>query len=278
MNIPTIGVVRGLFDVFVPGTFLLLNLILVVSLLPFTEQVTVDYIEELSSDSGMLVLLALCFGYLLGILLRMLRTEFPDKCSARWLRLFNRRVRRKSGDFHLCVAEEFPYVGWIGQVCKRYLPPEMLDFYNKTWAPRNREGHKEKQNRQFFNYCKIMLNSVDERSATEFNAAEALSRYIAAMFFALLVSSVLIVATTVLYYIDTQTVLVGPIALLVVYAIAILVILSRLRFLRIKEVEIVFVACYVNKDIFEEKKPSREVAPRGLLDWLLELIGPKTPE
>jgi hypothetical protein len=278
MNIPTIGVVRGLFDVFVPGTFLLLNLILVVCLLPYADTDTSDYIKQLASDSGMILLVALCFGYLLGILLRMLHTELPDKWSAAWNRRFNPRARNESGDYLLWATEEFPYIGWIGRVCKRYLPPEMLEFYSKTWAPRNRVGHTEKQNRQFFNYCKTMVNSVDERSATEFNAAEALSRYIAAMFFALLVSSILIVATTVLYVVDTHTVLVGPIALLIVYAIAMWVILNHLRFLRIKEVEIVFVACYINKEIFEEKKPSKKVAPRSLLDCLFELLGLRTSE
>lgn len=52
MNIPAIGVVRGLFDVFVPGTFLLLNLILVVYLLPFDDQDTKRFIETIASDSG----------------------------------------------------------------------------------------------------------------------------------------------------------------------------------------------------------------------------------
>ena len=276
MNIPAIGVVRGLFNVFVPGTFLLLNLILVVYVLPFVDQDTKRFIERLTSDSGMIFVLALCFGYLIGALLRMLRTEFPDKCSAAWLRRFNPHARKKTGDFVLWATEGFPYIGWIGEVCKGFLPPEALEFYEEVWAPRKRK----EQNRQFFNYCKVMINSVDERSATEFNAAEALSRYIAAMFLALVLISILIAITTILHYFYFHTVSAGLIALLVVYLTAIVVILGRLRFLRIKEVEIVFAACFKNKSIFEEKipAPGERVAPKTFLDWLRELICPKEPD
>jgi len=276
MNIPAIGVVRGLFDVFVPGTFLLLNLILVVYLLPFADQDTKRFIEELASNSGTIFVLALCFGYLIGVLLRMLRTEFPDRCSAALLRRFHSRARKKNGDFQLWAIEEFPYIGWIGEVCEKFLPPEALQFYKTAWAPRKRKG----QNRQFFNYCKIMVNSVDERAATEFNAAEALSRYTAAMFFTLVLASLLVAITTTLHYFYFHIVSAGLIALLVVYLVAIAVILAYLRFLRVKEVEIVFAACFKNKSIFEEKipVPSERAAPKTLLDWLRELLCPKTPD
>ena len=228
---------------------MLLNLVLVVYLLPFADQNTKRFIETIASDSGMILVLALCFGYFIGVLLRMLRTEFPDKCSAAWLRRFHSHARKKNGDFVLWAVEEFPYIGWIEEVCRGFLPPEALEFYKKTWASRRREG----QNRQFFNFCKIMVNSIDERSATEFNAAEALSRHIAAMFFALCLASLLILITTILHYVYFYVVLTELVAILITYLFAVIVILSYLRFLRIKEVEIVFAACFKNKSIFEEK-------------------------
>ncbi len=254
--------------------FLLLNLGLVVYVLPFVDKGTKKFIESIPSSSALILVVALGFGYLIGVLLRLFRTEPPDKWSAAWLRRFYRHARKKNGEFELWAIEEFPYIGWIGKVCEKFLSPEALEFYEKCWVPRKRNG----QNRQFFNFCKIMINSTDERAASEINAAEALSRYTAAMFFALALASPLVLVTIILYYIYLGEIVIGLVVILLAYLFAIVVILNYLRFLRIKEVEIVFAASFKNKSIFEEEKTAtagKKEPPRTLLDWLRELLCPK---
>lgn len=273
MNIPAIGVARGVFNIFIPGLFLFLNLGLVVYVLPFVDKGTKDFIESVPSSPALILVVTLGFGYLIGVLLRLFRTELPDKWSAAWLRRFHRHARKQNNEFALWAIEEFPYVGWIGEVCDKFLPPDALEFYEKSWAPRKRNG----QNRQFFNFCKVMINSVDKRAASEINAAEALSRYVAAMFFALALASPLILATIILHYIHFGEIVIGLVIILLAYLFAVIVILNYLRFLRIKEVEIVFAASYKNKSIFEEKAATavKKEPPRTCLDWLRELLCPK---
>ena len=265
MDISTIGIARGIFDILVPGVFLLLNLGLVVYSLPFVDQQTKDFMNATAGNSAVILVIALCFGYLIGVLLRLFRTEVADHCSVAWLRLVHPDARKKRNELWW-AREKFPYICWIGEVCKHYLsaghsesaeppePSEIQRFYKEIWYPRRRDG----QNRQFFNFCKVMINSVDERAASEINAAEALSRYIASMFCALVLSSILISITVILRCYHFGQITVGLVALLFAYLFAVLVILTYFRFVRIREVEIVFAASFRNKSIFDTLSPDSD--------------------
>lgn len=247
MNIPTIGGARGIFEIFVPGIFLLLNLGTVMYLFPFIDDETKQLVISSASNPVLVLVVVVSFGYLIGVILRLFRADQPDDWSARWLRRYAHH-RQSDGKPRLYVSEGFPYIGWIEEVCKLYLSSEALEFYNKTWAPRK----QLKRNKQFFNFCKIMISSNDERAAGEIYAAEALSRYIAGMFYALLLAFILILITAVLRYIVLGQVMAGFIIILVAYLLAIMTILSHFRFIRIKEVETVFAASFKNRCIFEE--------------------------
>jgi hypothetical protein len=247
-NVPTVSSARGVFDIFMPGLFLFLNLGLVVYLLPFVDSDTRAFFGAVVQDEALLLVLTIGCGYLIGVLLRLRQTQYPDRWSAWWRRTFSGYTRGKSEDVNLWAEEEFPYIGWIGKVCKQYLSPEAQRFYDATWAPRKQVG----QNRQFFNFCKVMINSVDARSADEINAAEALSRYIAAMFFAVAIAFILILITAIWLWSAGQAMM-GLLVLLLVYLLALIVILSYFRFVRIREVEIVFAASLKNRSIFEEE-------------------------
>ena len=74
----------------------------------------------------------------------------------------------------MATTEAFPYIGWVEEACRQYLPPEALQFYKKIWAKRKQVG----ENKQFINFCKIIISSSDERAANEIYAAEALYRVI----------------------------------------------------------------------------------------------------
>ncbi len=255
MNIPTIGGTRGIFEIFVPGVFLLLNISAFVFSLPFLDDQTKDMLASLASNSILDLVVSVCFGYLTGILLRLLKTDILDKLSAWWLRTFDKNAREKTSKnrkpvYRLSVTEGFPYIGWIGQVASGYLPPEALHFYEKVWAKRKRESN---QNKQFFNFCKIVVSSNDENAANEIYAAEALTRYIAGMFYALLLASVLIISAIIMRLFVGEWAI-GLFVLLMVYLFAMIIIVQRFRKMRIREVEVVFAISYKNRALFEEKK------------------------
>jgi hypothetical protein len=248
MNIPTIGGARGIFEFFVPGIFLLLNMGWAAYLFPNINDETKSVIKAIALEPALAVLVGVSFGYLLGVVLRLFQTDLPDRLSAAWLRIFNRGVRENNRNFKLWAIEHFPYFGWIEQVCKLYLPVEALDFYQRTWGLR-KQGE---QNKQFFTFIKTLINSEDERAADEMYAAESLSRYLAGMFYALCFACFSLLVTIIASYLMLAQVQVGLIIILVIYFFIIVEILAHYRFIRIKEVEIVFAASFRNKEYLEE--------------------------
>ena len=115
-------------------------------------------------------------------------------------------------------------------------------------------GHRVwslKKTKEFFNFCKVLIISEDERGANEIYAAESLCRYISGIFYALVVSfflQFLILITVILINHNINVVIIG---LLVGYCIAIFAILKNFRFMRLREVQTVFAAAYKNWHLFK---------------------------
>jgi hypothetical protein len=248
MNIPTIGGTRGIFEIFVPGVFLLLNIGAVLYVSPFVDEETKNLILTALSNPVSGLIVAICFGYLIGVLLRLLRVDIPDNLSAAWLRRFSKLSGRGKGQYALAVTETFPYIGWIEEVNQEYLTPNAIQFYKRVWAKRKKSG----QNKQFINFCKIIIASNDERAANEIYAAEALTRYIAGMFYALTFAFILILTDVILEATFAGRFASGLAAILLAYFLAIIVIIQNFRRIRIKEVEVIFAASFRNKALFEK--------------------------
>jgi hypothetical protein len=159
----------------------------------------------------------------------------------------SRKARKIDGSYELYATEEFPYIDLIGEMCSKYKLTELSEFYRKIWAPRKR---KDKHNKPFFNFCKIVVNKADENSRKEIYAAEALVRYIAEMFYALVFSSCLIFITFLTRYFYLQSVNLSLLIILIAYLLAIAGILANFRYIRIKEVLDVFEATYLNRKEF----------------------------
>jgi len=230
-------------------------------------------VKKLATQPLFALTILVCFGYLLGIVLRLLKTRAPDRWSGyyRWVRFQVRRfvlgylpamatrplyiflpgqwvgyldsrfqeIKNENGSGNL---EQFPYHTYVGKVAMRRLPADAHVFYQQFWGLCATPGFNA-----FFNYCKTMINSLDPRSASEIYAAEALTRYLASMFYALTFSSCLLslalVATSkpsLWAFHPTLWVF------LCIYLVAIAVILGNLRPLRVKEVEMVFAATLRN--------------------------------
>lgn len=260
MNIPTIGGARGIFEFFVPGVFLLLNFAFATYISPYTDAETKTGFAAAFSSPALALIIGVSFGYLIGVVLRLFQTDLPDRLSAVWLRTFDRRARQEDRKFKLWATEQFPYFGWIEQLCKLYLPVEALDFYQKTWGQR-KQGM---QNKQFITFVKTMINSDDQRAAEEMYAAESLCRYIAGMFYALCFACLSLLIPVVVSYLVSGQVLISLIIVLGIYLFMIVEILAHYRFIRIKEVEIVFAASYKNRALFEEQPSKTKVQPRTI--------------
>ncbi len=143
-KIPAIGGARGLFEIFVPGVFLLLNVGIAYNLL-YTETEMGKDIKVAVSDPVSSVVVIICFGYLTGLLLRLFSTDRPDEWSAK----LHRILGSKTG-----TPEKFPYIGRVGERCKKYLPLDVQEFYSQVWKDRKQKNDRE--NKMFFNFCKTV--------------------------------------------------------------------------------------------------------------------------
>lgn len=247
MNIPTIGGARGIFEIFIPGTFLLLNLASVVYLLPFIDEDTKNLFLDVTSNPGLSLIIIICFGYLIGIILRLFSTKSTDKLSVIFNKIFVPHAK-ENGELKPWFKEDFPYSSWIGEICKSYLPHEAHDFYNNTW------GKHEKVGRQTMNFYKTVISSTNEKAAFEIYSAESLTRYISGIFYSLVIAFCLLFITLILkLYISREIIIILPLILLL-YLFGIAIILKYYRFIRIKEVETVFAAAFVERSIFEENQ------------------------
>ena len=121
MNIPTIGGTRGIFEIFVPGVFLLLNIGGVLYLSPFIDQNTKDLLLSASSSPVLGLVIAICFGYLIGILLRLLPVDLADNLSAGWLRRFSRAATKGKKHETLFASEAFPYIEYMEETSRHVL-------------------------------------------------------------------------------------------------------------------------------------------------------------
>jgi hypothetical protein len=242
MNVPTIGGARGIFEIFVPGLFLLLNLVGATYLLPFLDQDTKHFIEVTATNPGLSLMIVVSFGYLLGVLLRLGPTGPPDRLSGFWLG----HVGDKSDEVERNALRQtrFPYIGWMCETSGKRVPAEVAAFYRATWGIAGLATSKT-----FFNFMKVMLS--DESAKGEIYAAEALTRYISGMFYALLVSFGAL-GGALICLIHSGKGMWGIVVILAAYLFAGLVILRRFRTIRVKEVEAVFAASYRNRRRFRK--------------------------
>ncbi len=239
---PGIGQARGLFEILIPGAFLWINLMLV--LYVSADENTRKTSSALVSGTGETLAITVAFGYLIGVVLRLFRSDLPDRCSAQVLRWFSKRARIGDGTYYEWAVEPFPYPRWLGKICEGSYPPGAVEFYTNVW----RGTVFRKSDKEFFNFCKEVVGSLDKDAAAEMYSAEALSRYVSGMFYALLFA--LITILVCLVFIRTATLVFA--ILLAVYAVALGAIAANYRFLRIKEVKTVFSLAFCKRDSLEK--------------------------
>ncbi len=269
MDITAIGTARGIFEIFIPGLFLILNTVAVIYAL-LGRNIADDFFGG-SAENWVILAVLFFLSYLAGTIIRLFKTDIVDTCARWWLRNCPwRRRAAKSGD---CVDEEFPYIKWLGATHTFPLgksAPEIQalnEFYGKLWEPQAEGMDNRVQKLAFFNFCKSMINSRCERSANEIYTAEALSRFLTGMFYSLIFSLMVILAGIYASFIieliqplngliqrlsrDALPLILTFGALFLLYLALVMVILTHYRFIRIREVSIVFNATFRFQDLFE---------------------------
>ena len=257
MDVPAIGKARGIFEVFIPGVFLQLNLVWMLYWFeyqyvsdtiiqsPSKENPILNPIILVIKDSPILMLIIIiAFGYLTGIILWLLKADLPDKLSASLRKLL------KSDDEEF-YHEDFPFINSLGSVVKKNLPNEANLFYANCWKPRAAGS----RNKYFFNYCKLLINSIDDKSSNENYAGEAMIRYFAAMFYAILISlifSFFILLPMIFSTRNIDATIILVMAYTMFYIISLIVILWNFRYMRFKEVQTVFTASLMNQEFINQ--------------------------
>lgn len=129
IDIPAIGAAKGLFEILVPGVFLLLNVMWI--LYYFQGSIWKDTsIFKLISDNTILMLVVIIvMGYLTGVVIWLLGSNTPDRLSG-WF-----RNHLHSGD-EPYYSESFPYIESLGSIVGKSLPALSKKFYLNCWAPR----------------------------------------------------------------------------------------------------------------------------------------------
>jgi len=260
MEIPKIGGAKGIFEIFVPGTFLVINLIVGLFILSFPQlkmfnSVDLELIKILINPISIIVFL-ICFGYLTGMILRLLRPDKPDKRSKiRYSKIY------KDLDSSIYTSE-FPYISWFKHLFSTNSYPEKSrKIFEKLWLP----GEKNKLGKPFFNFYKLIICYNDSKAASEIFSTESVTRYIAGIYYALRISIFYFLAIIILLIVDFLLsihwfyasmqipIIVVLIAISIIYYIALRKIISNFRMIRIKEVESVILGSINNYQLILNK-------------------------
>lgn len=243
-TIPSVGGARGIFEIFVPGVFLLVNVAGAIYLLPSSDDTSRKQLAAIAASPALALLVAVPFGFLAGVVLRLLRTEVPDRTSALFLRFYDSNARGGARKGNQYAHERFPYTGWLEIVVERGngFPPTVRDFFSSVWKDRN--------SRAFINFCKVVVSAEDPAAGADIYSAESLSRYISGMFYALATASAILVLLGISRMVAGVGLGVAVPVAVVAYVAGLVAILANFRFIRIKEVETIFAAAFKNRHLF----------------------------
>lgn len=268
-GLSSITEVRGFFEVFLPGLFLLLHItLLICCAAPAAREAVNKWLQTQGNLWAAALAVGLPAGYLLGLVLRLGRTGPADERSGP-------RCWRGPGKKLISAAEDwwgtgsqdidgepfrlddkgprqegFPYPALMMQRVAAHLGPEALSFYTSIWIQQS-DRPFVKTDLFRFNFLKNLVALVDISAAKEILAEEMRTRHAAHTCYALFFSALALWGSALFVFIRGPVRLEGGI-LLTCLAIGELLVLFRsllpnLRLLRIGEVEKVFTCCFGNR-------------------------------
>jgi hypothetical protein len=237
---------QGLFEILLPGSFLFVNLIVFVCVTGGAG--SLDQLRGVAEKWGLVEAIPILgVSYILGMILRMFRTEIPDLVSAWCLGHIPPRLKEPN-----YLKDRFFYKEWMTE---RYMPslklPAATKFFKEEWAYRYQDPGLglRNPNTQFINFMKTMLLTIDKDISAQLSATEAVSRFVASSFWALLICAGLLTIDSCLLLAqgrgDEARV---SLVLLLVYVAVLYGVVRHFRYLRCKEVCMVFDASFAHRN------------------------------
>lgn len=247
---------QGVFEILLPGSFLLLNLgifLIIAADIDFTNLISGS--EKWGIAEAIPMLGA---SYILGMVLRMLRTEIPDRISAWCLGHLPPRLPARSA-----LKERFFYVKWMRQRYIPCLPEPARHFFEDVWEKHYQDpiGGTGNPNTHFFNFMKTLLLAIHKETSDQIMASEAISRFVASSFWALvLCTSLIALDGGVLFEQGKRGSVVFNFCVLLffIYLAALYGIIRHFRYLRCKEVAFVFDASFAHRIEIEKRIKSQD--------------------
>ena len=267
------GEIRGFFEVFLPGLFLLLHVLLLVYCAAPTGPAGAFVSQFSRSDFAIISAIGLPLGYVLGLAMRLGRTSYADKVSG-WMVLILPSGRRlyasadkwwANSSIKKQIArddptkpthrEGLPYPSFMMARVSKSLPPKARSFYELVWLEQPSTPDEQRYariNLFRFNFFKELVASVDSQAASDMFAAEMMVRHAAHMCYALFFAGLLLCISSVL---PGAGVMGLRLTLLLLacgeWFVLIVGLLPNLRFLRVSEAELAFTCCFRNRDTLE---------------------------
>jgi hypothetical protein len=153
-----------------------------------------------------------------------------------------------SRDHDRYYKEHFFYPKWLEERYVPSLPPAAKEFFDQLWGKHYYQEPgpgSRNPNTHFFNFIKTLLLKVDKDTYAQLAASEAVCRFVASSFWALLFSVGMLCVDC---FIGGKQSVCFCIMLLFVYLVVLLGICFQFRFLRCKEVSFVFDASFAYRE------------------------------
>jgi len=217
--------IRGgdFIGIIIPGIILLFNIYLlfyhnIESSLHSVLGITPMYLKE----DILSFLIITIVAYIIGIMLRVLNPNFPDRISAIM------RIIFKYKDPHKGLRESFPYFIWFINSALHSIPINKKGFNHFVSYSDLTINHKI-----YVNYCKLFVMNKSEALGQEVLFAEGLSRMVCGISYSTLISLLLII---VALFSNSVSSLINIYVLLVTNVIMFIAITWGVRQLRVKEI------------------------------------------
>jgi len=224
------------FGMIVPGAFLTASILLAFACL-FEATGIRGHAEIFSFIGKNLVLSTTAFfflSYLLGVVLRLFAPNLIDNASTVYLKI----ILRKND---LWVSEPFPYKKSLASHMEKQGMAKITAFIEGLNGEYGNPG-----NATFFGYCKLLIEANSENLAKHIQQSEALVRFLSGISLALIVSTVLGVTFSLIFWYQHKTPFLLPYAGLTIVSLMTLGgILARFKYQRRREVMLLWNSMYL---------------------------------
>ena len=230
-----IGIV-GLLGILMPGAYLAGSVLVAIGIFVVMEtEISGSYlIEILGNNTVVFSTSFFMIAYLLGVIMRLIGPNLVDFSSSSYFKYLRKKEECEN---NLWMFEKFPYKNSLANTFKIAGMEKVItlvESLNEDYAARN--------NRAFFNYCKLFIEGSDPELFKQVNQAEAMNRFLAgsalALFSSVIIWLIMCLIIFSIFSLYAFLIVITNLALLVL-------ILERFKLQRRREVFIVWCLMYL---------------------------------